>query len=176
MQADFLELQSGALTPPLPLRKAAMLLHSMGDVDRRWMLARLEPGQRSRIEELLAELQALDFPVDAALVRESLETTRDVGSPATAAGIGMSGWSAEEAASVLLAEPDDLVALVLRAGDWAWAPAFRARLGSIRIRAVEASRYSLAADVSTVLQDAAVKAAIARLAGMAGSASARRVL
>lgn len=175
MDVDFLEREAGPRAPAMPLRKAAMLLHSMTEVDRRWMLARLEPVQRTRLHELLEELHALDFPIDAALVRESLEPSIDADAAAPRPRtMGMSGWSADQAADVLLGEPDDLIALVLRAGEWPWAPALRTRLGAIRLRAVEASRYSVAADVSAVLTDAAMKAATTRFNVLDGTGSARR--
>ena len=172
MPVDFLEHEAGAMAPAVPLRKAAMLLHSMTEVDRRWMLARLEPVQRSRLGDLLDELRALDFPVDAALVRASLEPA----APGDVAprGKGLAGWSAEHAAEVLLPEPDDLVALVLCAGEWPWAPELRTRLGSQRLRAVEASRYGVGAHISTVMKDTALKAAMSRSAALLDAASTRR--
>lgn len=174
MDVDFLEREAGPMAPALPLRQAAMLLHSMTEPDRRWMLARLEPAQRTRVHALLEDLHALDFPIDAALVRESLEAAVHGDRVATPRSTGMSGWSADQAANVLLDEPDDLIALVLRAGEWPWAPALRTRLGVIRSGAVEASRYSLAAEISPVLKAAAVKAATTRFAALDDAGSARR--
>ena len=170
MPVDFLEREADPAA--LPLRKAAMFLHSMTEVDRRWMLARLDPAQRSRLDALLDELRALHFPVDPTLVRESLEPAADAG--AGPRGKGLAGWSASQAEDALLLEPDDVVALVLRAGEWPWAPALRARLGSTRLRAVEASRYSVATEISAVLKEAALKSALSRHAARTAAASARR--
>ncbi len=162
MQADFLERESDAGAPGAPLRKAAMLLHSMAESDRRWMLARVDPAQRLRLDSLLAELVALEFPADADLVRESLATgARKAAAPASRP-MDLTGWSADEAARMLLPEPDDLIALLLRAGDWNWTNALRVRLGADRVRAVDASRYSTAEQVSAALIEAAMKAAWSR--------------
>lgn len=166
MGADFLEREVGPAAPAMPLRKAAMLLHSMTEVDRRWMLARLAPAQRSRLNDLLAELAALDFPIDAALVRECLEAANDAEPTEALRHAGMSGWSADQAAEVLLGEPDDLIALVLRVGEWPWASALRARLGPARLSAVEASRYSMAPALSEELRHAAVTSAMTHVAGL----------
>ena len=162
MQADFLEREIDAAAPAAPLRKAAMLLHSMTASDRQWMLARIDPVQRPRVEALLAELAGLEFPVDADLVRESLAAAETKATMPAPRPTDLSGWSADEAARMLLPESDDLIALLLRAGNWTWAGALRARLGTERARAVEASRYSTASEVSAVLLDAAKKAAQAR--------------
>ncbi len=159
MQADFLERESGPAAPAAPLRKAAMLLHSMAEADRRWMLERLDSLQRPRLEALLAELTALAFPVDAELVRESLAGGAAKAATPTPRPVDLGGWSVDDAARVLLPEPDDLIALVLRAGEWAWAAALRAHLGAARIHAVESSRYSTLGEVSAVLLEAATKAA-----------------
>lgn len=162
MQADFLEREIEAAAPAAPLRTAAMLLHSMAEPDRRWMLARIDPLQRGRVEALLAELAALDFPIDADLVRESLAAGPTKSSSPTPRSMDLSAWSADEAARVLLPEPDDLIALLLRAGDWAWAGPLRARLSAQRVHAVEASHYSTAGEISAALLSAAKKAAAAR--------------
>ena len=171
MQADFLGRSADAA---VPLRKAAMLLHSMTQPDRRWMLERVGAAQRRRLEALLEELQALEFPIDAALVRESL------GSDATAAiapalpTMDLSDWSADEALEALRPEPDDLIALLLRAGDWSWASELRARLGAGRVHTIDASRYRLASEVSGVLLDAAVRIARSRVARLRERSAAPR--
>ena len=174
MQADFLEREPGTVAPAAPLRKAAMLLHSMSEVDRRWMLARIDRAQRTRLEGLLDELTALEFPVDADLVRESLKAGTASTVAPTPRATDMSGWTAEQAAGVLLAEPDDLIALVLRAGDWPWAAALRARLGATRVRAIEASRYSAAAGVPAGLTEATLRAVGTRFMTLNEPASRHR--
>ena len=170
MQADLLERASLA---GAPLRKAAMLLHSMGEADRHWMLERLDAGQRPRIEALLSELRALEYPADPDLVRESLTGAVATRAAPTAA-TGLAGWSVEQAAQVLLAEPDDVIALLLRAGAWPWADGLRSRLDAERARRVEGSRFTRSAEVSPALIDAATRAARARLDALRDEASAAR--
>jgi len=156
MALDFLE---PGVEAAVPLRQAAMLLHSMAETDRRWMLARVDAAQRARLQALLDELTALDFPVDADLVREALAGVVDAGpSPAP----GLAGWSVDEAMAVLKDESADLIALVLRAGDWPWADGLRARLGVARARAIAASRYAVDVAPSMPVLLAAVDAARSR--------------
>ena len=171
MQADFLDRASDAASP---LRKAAMLLHSMAQPDRRWMLERVDAAQRARLEALLEELRALEFPIDAALVRESLGSDTTAAIAPVVPTMDLSNWSADEALEVLQPEPDDLIALLLRAGDWPWAGELRTHLGAERLRAVDASRYSLASEVSSVLLDAAVRIAQSRVATLRERSAAPR--
>src|SRR5438105_1901857 len=72
MVAETLAARIDGAAPAAPLRKAALLLHAMNEVDRRWMLARVEEPQRTRVVALLEELVALAFPADPELLRESL--------------------------------------------------------------------------------------------------------
>lgn len=171
MQADFLDRSTDAA---VPLRKAAMLLHSMTQPDRRWMLERVDAAQRLRLEELLEELRALEFPIDAVLVRESLGSDATGATAPAAPTTDLSDWSTDEALEALRAEPDDLIALLLRAGDWSWAGELRARLGTERVRAIDASRYRLATEVSSVLFDAAVRVARSRIAALREHSAAPR--
>lgn len=159
MAADFLARAIDAEAPAAPIRKAAMLLHSMTEVDRRWMLARIDAAQRPRIEQLLGELRTLDFPTDADLVRDSLKTAPALGAMAPQPVSHLSGWSPNDAARVLLQEPDDLIALILRSGAWPWAQNLRARLGAERTRNIDGSRYSLADALPVALTQAALNAA-----------------
>jgi len=75
---------------------------------------------------------------------------------------------------VLLPEPDDVIALLLRAGDWPCAGGLRSRLGAERARRVEGSRFSRSAEVSPALIDAATRAARARLDALREEAPAVR--
>lgn len=172
MQAD---LQEREVLAAAPLRKAAMFLHSMGEADRRWMLARLDAAQRPRIEALLDELRVLEFPADAALVRESLADTAAGQAEPSAPLTGLSGWSVEQAVQVLLQEPDDVVALVLRAGDWPWTSGLRARLGAERDRRVEESRFSVAAQVPAAVLESVMQAARDRFAALRDETPASRL-
>ena len=48
------------------MRRAALALHALGASDRRWLLERLDAGQRERLQPLLAELDALGVRFDPA--------------------------------------------------------------------------------------------------------------
>ena len=154
MSLNFLE---PGVEAAAPLRRAAMLLHSMAEPDRRWMLARVDASQRARLQALLDELAALDFPVDAELMREALAGVVD-----TAPSPGLAGWTADEALAVLRDERADVLALVLRAGAWPWTHALRTRLGTSHLRDVDASRYAAGSVPPAPLTQAAVAAARAR--------------
>lgn len=54
------------------VRRAALTLHALAPADRAWMLDRLNPSQRSLLQELLAELESLGIPQDVALIRDAL--------------------------------------------------------------------------------------------------------
>jgi len=54
------------------LRRAALMLHAMPRADRDWALGSLEPGERTRIEPLLAEIEALGLEPDPSLIEAAL--------------------------------------------------------------------------------------------------------
>ena len=138
MPVDFIE---PSIDLAAPLRQAAMLLHSMAEPDRRWMLARVDAAQRTRLQALLDELAALEFPVDPGLIREALAGMADSAESLPQAS-GVASWTVDQATSVLRDERADVVALLLRAGDWPWAEGLRVRVGVARLRAIEESRYA----------------------------------
>lgn len=70
MRDHFTEPSSGT-------RRAALTLHALSVADRAWLMRQLSPGQRATMASLLAELDSLGIPRDAALVQEAL-----VGTPA----------------------------------------------------------------------------------------------
>ncbi|WP_426303925.1 hypothetical protein ACN9MJ_12975 [Acidovorax facilis] len=56
------------------VRQAALLVHSMQDVDRAWILKELVPHQRAQIEVLLTELRELEIPQDPEILQLALRT------------------------------------------------------------------------------------------------------
>ena len=147
-----------------PLRRAALLLHAMAEVDRAWMMGQIAPAHRAAVAGLVAELDALGFPADPALLEESLAGLA-ANPPRAAAHAGASDratavvarFSAAEAHRRLAAEPDALVALVLAAGAWSWESAFLGRLGEARAGAVRALAAA-AAPVPAALAEALLAA------------------
>ncbi|HVZ46122.1 MAG TPA: hypothetical protein VHA82_20110 [Ramlibacter sp.] len=92
-------------------RRAALALHGAHASDREWLIAQLVPPQRSLVRALLAELDALGLPRDAAMAGHGLACTEPARHSARA-------WHPDDAdpcalANVLLQEPASLVAEVL---------------------------------------------------------------
>lgn len=58
--------------PALPVRRSALLLHSLCREDREWILARLPDADGAALTGLLAELQALGIPADPGLIDSAL--------------------------------------------------------------------------------------------------------
>jgi len=149
MHSDLLSRGLEALQPEASLRRAALLLHSMSDDDREWLLAQVGSIYRARLEPLLAELAELQFPIDPELVRHSLETTPK--RPAPRSPHDLTRWSADDALRALQAEPDSFIALILEAGvksgrptdparNYSWEARFIACLGPQRAASVDEAR------------------------------------
>lgn len=58
---------------PAGLRRAALTLHSLGQVDRDWLLQQLPGAMQQALCVLLAELNDLGIPPDAAVIRAALD-------------------------------------------------------------------------------------------------------
>src|SRR5882672_11334147 len=104
-----------------PLRKAALALASVNPLDRAWLLARLDSDERTRLAPLLSELRGLGLVFDPGSVRELLAEGRDgaAASPATSAEAHpLDGAAVQAVFGALADEPDELIALVVRARAW----------------------------------------------------------
>jgi hypothetical protein len=109
-------------------RKAALRLHGMAAADRGWMLQRLQPHERARLEELLRELQELGIKPGHRVSEELsadeagqalLAECREPGAVARAMDAMRAARPAE--ISVLLAvEADHVAAALLSAYPWPW--------------------------------------------------------
>lgn len=107
-------------------RQAALLLSAMSEHDRAWLLAQLPATDRATLLPLLGELEVLGIPVDEELLR-AVRTGAD---PRTRLpGHGQADTSDEDAilcaspvalAGVLLHEPVELTAQLLRIRAWPW--------------------------------------------------------
>lgn len=76
---------------PVGLRRAALLLHALPVTDRRWLLGRLDDGQRRQLQGLLDELAALGVqvaPADVAALT-STPVTPSGGPEAADPGAGL---------------------------------------------------------------------------------------
>ncbi|SEK93066.1 hypothetical protein SAMN05216359_10419 [Roseateles sp. YR242] len=119
-------------------RQAALLLHSLDESDRAWMLGQLAPAERAEAQALLAELTALGVPSDPELLQAVLAEaprrsgTTEPDSPRHRLEMA----SAAEVAELLRAEPDALIARLLRETAWAWHAGVLDRLGPARHRRI----------------------------------------
>lgn len=101
-------------------RRAALTLHALPDVDRGWVLRRLDPRQQRVVEGHLEELRALGIPADVALVDEALQRA-DVPEPENAWHRVLTRRDAAVMIECLCDEPAMLIARVLNRGPWRWA-------------------------------------------------------
>jgi hypothetical protein len=111
------------------IRRAALLLHTVADADRAWLLERLDDAARARLSALVDELRALGIP-------RSPELLDELGPPARAQPAGLHGADPALLARVLGPEPAALVARVVALGPWPWTGELLARLGAAQRRRV----------------------------------------
>lgn len=125
------------------LRHAALLLHSLAQGDRQWMLAQLASSERADVASLLDELADLGLPADGTLLDEILKASETMsiqaGEPQTDEGALESRVKRLPLGSIVWAlrdEPDELIAMVLRLSVWPWQGEFLAQLSAVRRRDV----------------------------------------
>jgi hypothetical protein len=120
-----------AATAGNDVRKAALLLHTLSDLDRNWMLERLPAQHRRQLLDLVEELHGLGIPASQALLdavkddttagRAPICTPADDSWESRCAEIDRAGPSAVW--PILRDEPEHLIARVMAVRDWSWAPA-----------------------------------------------------
>ena len=145
-----------AADAPHGARQAALLLHTLDDADRQWLLSQLDPRARSEALTLLAELAALGVPADqslreavlapaqAAIGAGAAEASPQLASaaPPNSASARLARTTVAEMSGLLQNEPDALIAALLReaqrahADDWGWRSGVLDRLGPTRRRRV----------------------------------------
>ncbi|HRI55464.1 MAG TPA: hypothetical protein PK170_00035 [Anaerolineae bacterium] len=147
MSAEFgARLQTLVEGPALEGRKAALLLHSLSEQDRGWVLDRLAPSQKAEMEALLAELRSLQVPVQPDLVHTLVPDVAPKAMPLQ----GLAGVPAATVHDLLAGEPARLVALALQLGPASWSSDSRAR--HLR-RGGEASHAELPGALAAALQE-----------------------
>lgn len=141
-------------------RQAALLMHTLADADRRWMLGQLDPAARAEAEQLLVELATLGVPTDPALLDAVLTraprngTGNGNGNGARSGTTAATSTSAAgsdlpldrlahatvpEMVALLQNEPDALIACLLKEAhhaDWPWRTGLLDRLGPARRRRI----------------------------------------
>lgn len=123
-----------------PVRRAALVLHSLHDADRAWVLEALPASQRSIIQPLLDELRQLGIPRDSEL--SNILPTPSVSPPGVGRASALEELSSEgvrSLAQVLREEPLQVTACLLGARAWAWQEELLGQLdpsSSARVRAM----------------------------------------
>lgn len=118
------------------MRKAALMLSSLGEEDRAWLLARLNAEDRERLAPLVSEVRAMGIALDPQAVKGLVD-------PASRPAVPSRPIEAASAPSVfgaLSKEPDWLIALLLRERAWPWREAFLQLLGTERRMRVRRAR------------------------------------
>jgi len=152
-------------------RHAALLLHAMVPVDRAWILEALPPAQRTGLQALLAELEALGIERDAALIADATASAASVElrQPAPVSDEDrlcmLNEVQLGEFVRLMRIEPAGLIAEWLRLADWPWRERLLAALEPGQRRQVEANLASTGAGYRTPpgLRAALIAAAAARL-------------
>jgi len=111
-------------------RKAALLLESVAEEDRGWLLSQLADADRARLGPLFAELRGLGITLDPSMLRDftsSLEQSRK-----------LECARPEAMHRAIVDEPDWLVAVVLNARVWTWRGRLLRLLGRERASRVQA--------------------------------------
>lgn len=138
-------------------RQSALLLHSVGEADRAWVLQRLEPEQRADLGGYLQELTELGLPADPFLV-DSLLQQRDIETPPENQDVPVLPWHTLRTASgpqmlhLLRTEPSWLIGTILSIEAWPWREAIFVGLDtSRRDRVRSAMRETVSARLATSL-------------------------
>ena len=106
-------------------RQSALLLHSLGESDRKWILAQLAGDQRRHLSVQLTELSELGIPADRTLAEGLLARMRREGAIsrediAMHDGDVLRAAPAEVVLHLLNKEPTWLIAAVLSIEAWPW--------------------------------------------------------
>lgn len=111
-------------------RRAALTLHGLLPADREWMMAQLPESQREQLGSHLAELVHLGIPADRALLDDAVRLARSA-QPLSDAPLDtrLRYASCDQILQVLVTEPDQLIALVLKIEPWPWRDELLERLG-----------------------------------------------
>jgi hypothetical protein len=166
------------------VREAALLVHSLAEPDREWLLSHLGDPERATLRPFVAELADLGIPADRGLIEGIIGAPRssvgpgEAAAPAPAAPVDpLWGADAERLARVLRDEPDWLAVDLLALREWPWRGEVLARLGPARRRRIEelSPRRGVApGPIERAALDAALVEAVARRVAELGPIAPRR--
>jgi hypothetical protein len=131
-------------------RKAALMLVTLRDEDRVWMLERVTPRERSKLVPLVEEARALAVALDRTTLRELTEAQETV--QRREEGSRIDSAKPTEMFAVLGSEPEWLLCALLRARPWKWRDGFLELLGTERRLRVRRALAHTAAAQPRVLQ------------------------
>lgn len=150
-----------------PSRQAALLLHSLADVDRQWVLSALAVEQQIALRSLLQELHDLGIPDDKQLVASLLPKPRATGKLDTASHTQLGGTGGEAPdlkelnpkeiqalARLLNRESPGFVAKVLHLREWAWTEVLLNQLNLSQQQRVRAKLDALKREAAHVFESA----------------------
>jgi hypothetical protein len=129
---------SAGPAPQVAARRAALALHALGEEDRAWMLAQLQPQHRDLVEPLLGELRELGMQPDPRAL-EDVENETAVPVSASMRLASLARAEMQTLARVLEQEPPEVTRALLFAADPAWRrvllgaldPAFALQVGRL---------------------------------------------
>lgn len=113
-------------------RAAALLLHGLGEADRRWAWSRLDATEQRALAPLMQELKELGVPSDAAWVQQVLASqapSAPAAKPVDTVRDRIAQASPSQLVALLQPEPAMLVQRLLALGPWPWAQEV---IGSLR--------------------------------------------
>jgi hypothetical protein len=111
------------------LRKAALYLHGLEDVDRRWLLNALSDDERDNLLATLTELDEMGVPSGKAWLPELAEThiteaREEENAPHSSEIEAIEGADLEKLIHAFEQEPESIVALLLKHRVWSWRQAY----------------------------------------------------
>ena len=115
------------------LRKAALTLANLHELDRAWLMGRLDASERARLAPLIGELRSLGLSLDPQTVRQVVEDKGDGRVEARP----LASAVPRVVAQALEEEPDWLIAIVLRSRSWPWRGEVLSLLGAERRERIE---------------------------------------
>lgn len=165
--------------PPPTVRRAALAVHALADVDRQWMLAQLPPARRDLLVPLLEELQALGIPADPRMLDDVVHAVGADPAPAPAPARperddftlqrqALARLDAARAAALLRGEPPGLVAQLLEIQRWPWREALLEQLGPVKKRRIEEAQEGLRRRLGSRPPEALQRVLVASLHRRAG--------
>ena len=132
-------------------RRSALLLHSMSEADKQWILGNLDDRDNQILNQLLSELKELGLPADQELLSDinsvnnpARETLATVTWPANVADLSMEQQIAcldtadyRDIFRVLAEESPELLAYFLQIHRWTWKNQFLASFDASMARRIQ---------------------------------------